>query len=88
MEIRKKIWPLYFEAVFSGKKNFELRLADFQCNPGDILVLEEWDPETKQYTGRSLRKKVTWVGKTKDFKVWTKEDVEKYGYQIMSLDDE
>lgn len=88
MEIRKKCWPQWFEAVRSGKKNFELRLADFECNPGDVLVLEEWDPETKQYTGRFLRKKVTWVGKTKDFKVWPKEDVEKYGYQIMSLDDE
>jgi hypothetical protein len=88
MEIRKKCWPQFFEEVFSGEKKYELRLADFECNPGDVLVLEEWDPQTKQYTGRSLRKKVTWVGKTKGFEVWPKQDVEKFGYQIMSLDDE
>ena len=27
--IKKRIWPEYFELVSSGKKKFELRLADF-----------------------------------------------------------
>lgn len=59
--VRKKIWPKYFELVKSGKKKFELRLADFRIKEGDILVLEEWDPKTKQYTGRRIKKKVKYI---------------------------
>ncbi len=49
------------------------------------MVLREWDPETKEYTGRVLEKKVTYVAKTKDAKFWPKEDIEKYGFQIISF---
>lgn len=34
--IQKKIQPKYFELVKSGKKKFELRLADFKAKEGDI----------------------------------------------------
>ena len=69
----------------AGDKTFELRLADFECNVGDVLVLREWDPNTKEYTGRSVEKKVTYVFKTKDVKFWPEEDVEKYGFQVISF---
>jgi len=59
--IKKKIWPEYFELVSSGKKKFELRLADFDVKEGDTLLLEEWDPKTKEYTGRKIEKKVSFV---------------------------
>ena len=65
MKIEKKIWPEYFDAVTSGKKKYELRLNDFEVNEGDTLLLEEWDPATKAYTGRSIEKKVTYVLKSK-----------------------
>ena len=61
--VKKKIWPQNFDMVASGKKKFELRLADFDIKEGDTLVLEEWDPKTKKYTGRSLEKKVDYVHK-------------------------
>ncbi len=56
MKIEKKVWPVYFEKILSGEKNYELRLGDFECNTGDILVLKEWNPETKEYTGRVIEK--------------------------------
>ena len=59
--IKKKIWPRYFELIASGKKRFELRLNDFDIEEGDILSLEEWDPETKQYTGRKIEKTIDYV---------------------------
>ena len=59
--IKKKIWPEYFELVSSGKKKFELRLADFEVGEGDTLLLEEWDPKIKEYTGRKIEKKVSFV---------------------------
>jgi len=52
--IHKKVWLEYFEQIISGKKKFELRLADFEVNEGDILVLEEWDNKKKEYTGRKV----------------------------------
>ncbi|MEM4366787.1 MAG: DUF3850 domain-containing protein [Candidatus Anstonellales archaeon] len=85
MKIEKKIWPQFFEKVVSGEKTCEVRLADFECKPGDILVLKEWDPKSKKYTGRSIAKKVTHVARTKDMKFWAQEDIDKYGYQIISF---
>ena len=85
MKIEKKVWPEFFQKIIDRTKTFELRLADFECNPGDTLVLREWNPGTKEYTGRVLEKKVTYVLKTKDAKFWPNEDVEKYGLQVISL---
>ncbi|MBU3923860.1 MAG: DUF3850 domain-containing protein [Nanoarchaeota archaeon] len=85
MKIEKKIWPEYFQEILNGNKTYELRLADWECNEGDILVLKEWNPKTKTHTGRVIEKEVGFVGKIKNFNFWPKEDVEKYGYQIISL---
>ena len=65
MIIKKKIWPEYFPLVQSEKKKFELRVNDFDVNEGDTLILEEWDPKTKEYTGRKIEKKVGYVLKFK-----------------------
>ena len=88
VDIRKKTWPDFFQKIVSGEKKFDVRLADFECDPGDVLVLEEWDPETKQYTGRKIRKKVTYIARTKNFPYWTEEEIEKHGYLIMQMADE
>lgn len=63
--IKKKIWPKYFELVKLGKKRFEIRAADFKIREGDILLLEEWDPKIKKYTGRKLKKKAKYILKFK-----------------------
>jgi hypothetical protein len=88
MKIEKKIWPEYFQKVLDGKKSFELRLNDFEINEGDTLLLKEWDPNTKEYTGRELEKTVGYVGKWKinDLtKFWPKKDIEEKGLQVISL---
>ncbi|MFA5070612.1 MAG: DUF3850 domain-containing protein [Patescibacteria group bacterium] len=85
MNIEKKVWPEFFRKILEGDKSFELRLADFSCQPGDILFLREWDPKTKEYTGRTLEKKVTYVLKTKEVKFWPREEIEKFGLQIISF---
>ncbi len=85
--IRKKIWPEYFEAVLSGKKKYELRLNDFEVSEGDTLILEEWDPKTEQYSGRSTERKVTYVGKFKIDKLfWSEEQIKEKGLQIISME--
>ncbi len=85
--IKKKIWPAYFDDVASGKKKFELRLNDFEVNEGDTLILEEWDPKTKEYTGRNISKIVTYVGKFKIDKLfWPEEQIKEKGIQIISFE--
>lgn len=56
-----KTWPKYFGAVMAGVKTFEVRKMDRPFAVGDTLRLEEWDPETQQYTGAMLLKAVTYV---------------------------
>lgn len=85
MKIEKKTWPKFFEDIKSGKKNFDVRLADFKCKPGDVLVLREWDPKKKKYSGRVLEKKIKYVLKNKDLTFWTKKDIEKYGLLVMGF---
>jgi hypothetical protein len=85
MKIEKKIWSEYFEKVLSGEKKFELRLADWECGAGDILVLREWNQKTKEYTGRQIEKEVGYVIKTKECNLFTEEDAEKYGWQVIGF---
>jgi ASC-1-like (ASCH) protein len=84
-EIRKKVLKEYFEKILSGKKNFEVRIADFECKEGDVLILEEID-DKRNYTGRKIEKKVKYIAKTKNFNFFKQEDVDKYGFQVIGFD--
>lgn len=84
--IKKKIWPEYFEKVKAGKKRFELRVADFDIKKGDNLVLEEWNSETKEYTGRTIEKKIDYVlsFKLDDFN--QKKEIEEKGLLVIQFE--
>ena len=84
--VRKKAWPEFFEKVLKGEKKFDLRLGDFNINEGDVLVLEEWDPKTKEYTGRKIEKKVKSLMRTKNLDFWTKEEIDEFGLVVISFD--
>lgn len=85
--IRKKSWPENFETLLSGKKKFDLRLADVEIKEGDMLILEEFDPKTQRYTGRTLEKKITFVAPFKiDDSFWPEEEIKRTGFQILSLE--
>lgn len=45
-----KIWPQYYCRVADGSKTFELRKNDRGFQPGDIVVLREWEPDPKHPT--------------------------------------
>lgn len=83
--IEKKTWPEMFEKILTGNKTFDMRIADFKCEIGDILVLKEYDPDTKKYTGREIEKKVSYVLKTKEQKFWKNEDIKKYGFLVIAF---
>lgn len=83
--IRKKIWPEFFKQIQDGKKRFELRLADFDIKEGDTLILEEWDPETKQYTGRKIEKRVNFVLKFDLDDFGQKKEIEEKGLYVIQF---
>jgi len=84
--IHKKVWTEYFILILSGKKKLELRLADFEINEGDTMVLEEWDKEKQEYTGRKIEVVATYILRTKDQTFWPQSEVDKYGFQIIQFE--
>lgn len=86
MIIKKKILPEYFDAIESGKKTYELRLGDMEVAEGDTLILQEWDAEKQEYTGREISKEVTYVRKFKiDELYWPKEEIMEKGLVVISI---
>ena len=52
-----------------------------------MLVLEEWNPKTKEYTGRKVEKKAVSVEKYKiDKMFWPEDEIKKKGILIISLE--
>lgn len=59
-----KIHPQFYENVLDGTKTFEIRENDRGFQPGDTVILKEWDPNVEvthgyvdsrgDYTGREL----------------------------------
>lgn len=86
MEIKKKVWPEDFQDLLDGKRKIEVRLADFELKEDDILVLEEYNPETKEYTGRSVKKKVTFVKKFDLLKFYNIDEIKESGLYGIGLE--
>lgn len=84
--IRKKTWPEIFELMKSGKKRFDVRVADFDVKEGDTLILEEWGSKTKKYTGRKIEKKAGYVLKFSLDKFGQKKSIEKHGILVIQFD--
>lgn len=62
-----KCWPEPFEALRDGRKRFELRRNDRGFDLGDRLLLEEWNPATRQHTGRKIGATISYVTRVKDW---------------------
>lgn len=56
-----KIWPEHFNLVLGGLKRFEVRRNDRGFELGDALLLREWEPFSRAYTGRETTRQVTCV---------------------------
>lgn len=86
MKIFKKVQHEYFEAVLEGKKQFEIRLADFKYKPGDSLVLLEQKQGKKELSGRKLECEILFTINTKIAeRFWTKKEIDEYGLVVLSL---
>ena len=84
--ITKGVQPEYFEAVKDGRKRFEVRLADFECKPGDILVLQEQKHDSDELTGREIETEILYNFNTKDIeKFYTKEEIDEHGLAVLAI---
>lgn len=62
-----KTWPRYFDAIAKQQKRFELRLNDRNFAAGDILHLREWSPIDGSYTDWTIKARITYVLRLKDY---------------------
>ena len=60
MTLNQKIEKEYFDRIAAGDKR-DLRLAGDAVHKGDTMILEEWDYDTQEYTGRKVETVVTAV---------------------------
>ena len=57
-----KCWPEFFDAVVSGRKKHDLRRADDrEFRVGELVLLREFDPAARRYTGREQTVKITYI---------------------------
>lgn len=56
-----KVWPEFFQATIQTRKTWELRKNDRGFQVGDLLQLQEYDPDTEAYTGRETFSEVVYV---------------------------
>ncbi len=85
-DIKKKTWPELFQKILEGKKNSDVRLADFDMKQGDVIIFEEYDPKTESYTGRIIKKKVKNLTKLNLTNFNSFEDFKKYGHWLMEFE--
>lgn len=61
MKHELKIWPQYYQAVADGSKTFEVRKNDRGFQKGDIVILNEFNPN--ESTRPSKLSKIVTLGK-------------------------
>lgn len=49
-----KTWNEYYQLIRDGKKTFELRKNDRDFKTGDTILLQNYNPDTKKYTGEEM----------------------------------
>ena len=86
-KIHKKTWPSFFRMVLNGEKTVEMRVADFDCDIGDVLILEEYMPLDKAYTGRKIEKVVVELFKVNPTGFWSMSEIKENGIYLMRLED-
>ena len=47
-----KSYPEYYAAALKGRKPFEVRSNDRDYKVGDFLAINEYNPDSKEYTGK------------------------------------
>ncbi len=83
--IEKKIWSDKFD--LDKGLTMDFRLADFDLEEGDIIIFKEWNPKTREFTGREYKKVVKQVIKSESpTRYWKPEDMQKHGMFLLEYE--
>lgn len=55
-----KTWTPFFKRIMSDEKKFEIRKNDRDFQVGDLVSLNEWNPDTA-YSGNQVDVKITYL---------------------------
>lgn len=80
-----KSWPQFFAAVVEGRKKFEVRRDDRNFRVGDTLLLQEFIPETREWTQREYPVKVSYII-AGDQKCAVSKEAIKKGFCVMGIE--
>jgi len=84
--IIKKIWSDKFD--LDKELTLDFRLADFDLEVGDKIIFKEWDPKTKEFTGREYTKIVKQLIKSESpTRYWKPEEMEKHGMWLIEWEE-
>lgn len=86
MEVKIHLDKEIFEKVKSGEKKFEIRLGNKGIEEGNTLIIIQRD-EGGNPTNNIIRKKAGHVQLTKDLDYWDGDDIKKFGFEIIQLED-
>ncbi len=84
--IEKKCWLDSFEKIMNGEMKAEFRIADFSLHAGDSLVLREFDPKAKKFSGRTIEKKCVRVSKFNPLDYYKAEDLKRHGCYLIEME--
>ena len=56
-----KIHPKHYKDVLLGLKKIEIRLNDRNYQENDTLLLNEYNPTTRKYSGSQVTRKVDYI---------------------------
>jgi len=79
-----KTWPEYFEDLKAGIKTFEVRYNDRKFAVEDIVILQNYNLDTKEYSGEQLYFKIKYIVNWNDNIIT--EMALKVGYSILGLE--
>jgi len=80
-----KSWPEFFNEEIAGRKTHDLRRStDRSFAVGDNLLLQEWNPLQKKYTGREALAEITYITDEKNVCAYSQLALKK-GFCILSI---
>jgi hypothetical protein len=56
-----KCWPEYFQPLWIGTKEFEVRRNDRDYRVGESLRIMEFNPNTQTFTGREFVRRIAYM---------------------------
>lgn len=82
---RVKSWSMFFTDILSGERTSDIRRNDRRYRVGDYMLLQEYDPVTGSYTGRTQAVQITYLQGNKSNPCAISRDALHNDYVVLSI---